>query len=82
MFRLIQTSDTRGDCTASYDVQLDKEYTVKRISGDGPDAEGRRMGRVLPDGPLQEALLAEPELRIPQWKEDWNDLGEYSDPLW
>ena len=31
MFRLIQTSDTRGDCTASYDVQLDKEYTVKEF---------------------------------------------------
>ena len=28
MFKLIQTSDIRGDCTASYDVQLDKEYTV------------------------------------------------------
>ena len=31
MFRLIQTSDTRGDCTASYDVQLDKEYTVQEF---------------------------------------------------
>ena len=31
MFRLIQTSDTRGDCTASCDVQLDKEYTVKEF---------------------------------------------------
>ena len=31
MFRLIQTSDTRGDCTASYDVQLDKVYTVKEF---------------------------------------------------
>lgn len=31
MFRLIQTSDTRGDCTASYDIQLDKEYTVKEF---------------------------------------------------
>lgn len=31
MFRLIQTSDTRGDCTASYDVQLDKVYTVREF---------------------------------------------------
>lgn len=31
MFRLIQTSDTRGDCTASYDVQLDKAYTIKEF---------------------------------------------------
>ena len=29
MFKLIQTSDVRGDCTASYDVQLDRVYTVK-----------------------------------------------------
>ena len=31
MFRLIQTSDTRGDCTASYDVQLGKVYTIKEF---------------------------------------------------
>lgn len=31
MFRLTQTSDTRGDCTASYDVQLDKVYTVREF---------------------------------------------------
>ena len=31
MFRLIQTSDTRGDCTASYDVQPDKVYTVREF---------------------------------------------------
>ena len=31
MFKLNQTSDTRGDCTASYDVQLDKTYTVKEF---------------------------------------------------
>lgn len=31
MFKLIQTSDIRGDCSASYDVQLDKEYTVKEF---------------------------------------------------
>lgn len=31
MFKLIQTSETRGDCTASYDIQLDKSYTIKEL---------------------------------------------------
>lgn len=31
MFRFIQTSEPRSDCTADYDVQLDKDYTVREL---------------------------------------------------
>ena len=31
MFRLIQCTPTRGDCTAGYEVDLDKEYTLQEF---------------------------------------------------
>lgn len=31
MFKLIQTGREGGDCTAPYDVELDKEYTVREF---------------------------------------------------
>ena len=31
MFTLIQCTPTRGDCTAGYEVDLDKEYTLQEF---------------------------------------------------
>ena len=31
MFRLFQCMPTRGDCTAEYEVDLDKEYTLQEF---------------------------------------------------
>jgi len=31
MFKFKQTTDVGGDCTACYDVEIDKEYTIKEF---------------------------------------------------
>ena len=45
MFTLRQSSETRGDCTADYAVELDKDYTVgefvQAVLKNRPDEWGR-----------------------------------------
>ena len=31
MFKFIQRTSVRGDCTSGYNIQLDKDYTVKEF---------------------------------------------------
>ena len=45
MFTLIQCTPTRGDCTAGYEVDLDKAYTLQEFIDAILTNKKRRVGR-------------------------------------